>query len=331
MPADRCRPGRWSAPLPPTLPSPQGEVSEDRPQRGTRAGARPRRAGGSVRRVGESRLIGPERGGEEGGGAPWRGPARPRSSRGARRRDDRFSEPSPRTGRPGAFSRRLNGWLAGTTSSRPIGIGTEAGTSASRPSPPNIARRPTPARRPRPRAPAAERPGPRRATTVATARPAAAGAGPGPRAGARPGPRQRPPSAPPGPRPRPGPQGQNQGPPQTRPHGARPGWEGPAGFAQKVAREFSDGVRSRGQSYFAKNRVAITASSPGEVVARVKGTAKYRVRLRLRGDRLVATCSCPYFSPFGDACKHLWATILAADARGPPARRRRCRCARSGW
>ena len=112
------------------------------------------------------------------------------------------------------------------------------------------------------------------------------------------------------------PQGQPQGPPQTRPHGVRPGWEGPPGFAQKVAREFSEGVRSRGQSYFTKNRVAITASSPGEVVARVKGTAKYRVRLRLRGDKLVATCSCPYFSPFGDACKHLWATILAADARG---------------
>ena len=111
--------------------------------------------------------------------------------------------------------------------------------------------------------------------------------------------------------------GPAHGHPQSRgPGGARPGWEGPVGFAQKIAREFHDAVRSRGQSYFVKNRVAITASSPGEVVARVKGTAKYRVRLRLRGDRLVATCSCPYFSPFGDPCKHLWATILAADARG---------------
>jgi len=101
-------------------------------------------------------------------------------------------------------------------------------------------------------------------------------------------------------------------------HGSngRPGREAMIGIAQKIAREFSEGVRSRGQSYFAKNRVAITASSPGEVVARVRGTAKYRVRLRLRGDRLVATCSCPYFSPFGDPCKHLWATVLAADARG---------------
>ena len=44
------------------------------------------------------------------------------------------------------------------------------------------------------------------------------------------------------------------------------------GIAQKVAREFSDAVRSRGQSYFAKGRVAITASSAGEIVARVRGT-----------------------------------------------------------
>ena len=87
------------------------------------------------------------------------------------------------------------------------------------------------------------------------------------------------------------------------------------GIAQKVSRDFSDAVRSRGQSYFAKGRVAITSTSASEVVARVRGTAKYRVRLRLRGGRLHASCSCPYFGPFGDPCKHLWATVLAADAR----------------
>ncbi len=88
------------------------------------------------------------------------------------------------------------------------------------------------------------------------------------------------------------------------------------GIAQKLAREFSDAVRSRGQSYFAKNRVAITAASAGEVVARVKGTEKYKVRVRLRGIKLIAQCSCPYFGPDGAPCKHLWATVLAVDARG---------------
>ncbi len=88
------------------------------------------------------------------------------------------------------------------------------------------------------------------------------------------------------------------------------------GIAQKVSRDFSDAVRSRGQSYFAKGRVAVTTTSPGEVIARVRGTAKYRVRLRMRGSKLHVSCTCPYFSPLGDPCKHLWATILMADARG---------------
>ncbi len=87
------------------------------------------------------------------------------------------------------------------------------------------------------------------------------------------------------------------------------------GIAQKVSRDFNDAVRSRGQSYFAKGRVVITGATAGEVVARVRGTAKYRVRLRLRGGKLHVMCSCPYFTPTGDPCKHLWATVLMADAR----------------
>ena len=88
------------------------------------------------------------------------------------------------------------------------------------------------------------------------------------------------------------------------------------GIAQKVSRDFSDAVRARGQSYFAKGRVVITGSTAGEVAARVRGTAKYRVRLRLRGGKLHVSCTCPYFTPTGDPCKHLWATVLMADARG---------------
>ena len=88
------------------------------------------------------------------------------------------------------------------------------------------------------------------------------------------------------------------------------------GIAQKVARNFSDAVRSRGQSYFVKGRVTVMAARPGEVVAKVRGTSKYRVRLRMRGSKLLASCTCPYFSPQGEPCKHLWATLLLAEARG---------------
>ncbi len=96
---------------------------------------------------------------------------------------------------------------------------------------------------------------------------------------------------------------------------ARPGWEQMMGIAQKVSRSFSDAVRARGQSYFVKGRVSLMASRPGEVVARVRGTAKYRVRVRLRGSKLMTSCTCPYFNPQGEPCKHIWATLLLIDSR----------------
>ncbi|MEA2632566.1 MAG: hypothetical protein QOE66_2785, partial [Chloroflexota bacterium] len=96
------------------------------------------------------------------------------------------------------------------------------------------------------------------------------------------------------------------------------------GIAQKISRTFTDAVRSRGQSYFAKGRVIVSAAVAGEVIAKVRGTAKYRVRLRIRGTKLHVSCTCPYFTPTGDPCKHIWATVLVADARNllqaPPVR-----------
>src|SRR5262249_60056475 len=88
------------------------------------------------------------------------------------------------------------------------------------------------------------------------------------------------------------------------------------GIAKKVARNFIEAVRVRGQSYFVKGRATLMAARAAEVVARVRGTAKYRVRVRLRGSKLLASCSCPYFNPQGEPCKHLWATLLLAESRG---------------
>lgn len=87
-------------------------------------------------------------------------------------------------------------------------------------------------------------------------------------------------------------------------------------IAQKVSRDFADGVRARGQSYFAKGRVTVTSAKAGQiVVAKVRGTESYKVKLRVRGSKLHASCTCLYFGPEGEPCKHIWATILAADAR----------------
>lgn len=101
-------------------------------------------------------------------------------------------------------------------------------------------------------------------------------------------------------------------------------------IAQRVARHFTDPVRSRGQSYKDRGKVKLVTASPELVTASVEGTEKYLVRLRLQEGRLIASCSCPYFHPKGTPCKHLWATLLVVDERKlmgvPPVRSLRLLC-----
>jgi superfamily II DNA or RNA helicase len=123
---------------------------------------------------------------------------------------------------------------------------------------------------------------------------------------------------------RPADQQRPQQPYQTQPH-QPPSRDSSLALAPKLLRDFAEGVRARGQSYFAKGRVSVTSSRAGEIVAaKVRGTTSYRVKLRMRGGRLHASCSCPYFAPDGVPCKHLWATILASDnlalLAAPPSR-----------
>ncbi len=81
---------------------------------------------------------------------------------------------------------------------------------------------------------------------------------------------------------------------------------------------FEHKVTSRGRRYFEQGRVQFTEKSSDRAVARVRGSSgNYVVELdaRLLSDgALGATCTCPYFDG-GDYCKHIWATLLAADAQ----------------
>jgi superfamily II DNA or RNA helicase len=51
------------------------------------------------------------------------------------------------------------------------------------------------------------------------------------------------------------------------------------------------------------------------VQARVRGSLNYEVSLYWENGELLGSCDCPYCFSEG-ACKHLWATILAAEAKG---------------
>jgi superfamily II DNA or RNA helicase len=82
----------------------------------------------------------------------------------------------------------------------------------------------------------------------------------------------------------------------------------------KFSQDFRPQIRDRGVAYFRSNAVEIISHSSTQVDARVKGSVNYLVRLRLGRISLDISCTCPYFEK-GEECKHIWATMLAADSR----------------
>ena len=76
----------------------------------------------------------------------------------------------------------------------------------------------------------------------------------------------------------------------------------------------TDRVRRRGQSYFDRGRVEIVSGDKQVVQAVVRGSDRYRVFLRVEGRDLLAECTCPYYET--SLCKHLWATMIAAERKG---------------
>ncbi|MGE3806630.1 MAG: SWIM zinc finger domain-containing protein, partial [Gemmataceae bacterium] len=80
-----------------------------------------------------------------------------------------------------------------------------------------------------------------------------------------------------------------------------------------VARHVDARVRSRGQAYHASGAVTVLNGNSAQVQALVKGNDAYLVTLRRRGNRLRAWCTCPYCDENLEVCKHIWATLLAAE------------------
>src|SRR4029078_12801782 len=87
-------------------------------------------------------------------------------------------------------------------------------------------------------------------------------------------------------------------------------------LSAKLSRFFSSAIQKRGRSYFLGGVVRITQGTEHSVQATVRGTSNYRVSLSYDQQELNVSCTCPYFDDALDPCKHLWATILAAEAEG---------------
>ena len=85
-----------------------------------------------------------------------------------------------------------------------------------------------------------------------------------------------------------------------------------------LARGFETDVKRRGNAYFEQLRVKIRSGDVRRgIKAYVRGSDRYDVTLTFsltkRTLMVRATCSCPFVSTHETPCKHMWATILAAD------------------
>ncbi|MCF8030947.1 MAG: DEAD/DEAH box helicase [Desulfohalobiaceae bacterium] len=76
-------------------------------------------------------------------------------------------------------------------------------------------------------------------------------------------------------------------------------------------------VRTRGDSYASKGRVNLKRATKDVVAGSVQGSRAYSVEIALDSEdksQFRVLCTCPHFRR-GNACKHLWAALVAADRK----------------
>ena len=77
-------------------------------------------------------------------------------------------------------------------------------------------------------------------------------------------------------------------------------------------KQFPSGVRDRGYAIYRAGSVGQLAGNQWRANACVQGSLPYQVELSRDDDKIQAHCECPYFADQG-LCKHVWATVVAAD------------------
>jgi hypothetical protein len=87
-------------------------------------------------------------------------------------------------------------------------------------------------------------------------------------------------------------------------------------LATHLARLVPKRIRDRGRDYYWSRAVHIDDGNTEAVDATVRGTQKYEVTLSREGGGITAWCTCPYCEGNLLICKHIWATLLAAEAQG---------------
>jgi len=85
---------------------------------------------------------------------------------------------------------------------------------------------------------------------------------------------------------------------------------------QELRNDFTRTTRHKGEDYFRRKAVKIMDHDATRIRARVQGSELYNVDIQWGGEEFTYDCSCPHFEQHGELCKHLWATLLTAEAQG---------------
>ena len=86
-------------------------------------------------------------------------------------------------------------------------------------------------------------------------------------------------------------------------------------LSQRLEGEFNAAIRQRGQTYHWQHLIRIRSGDARNVQAEVTGAERYGLTLHWDAPFLTVWCDCPFFEKEGP-CKHLWGTLLAAEAQG---------------
>jgi superfamily II DNA or RNA helicase len=82
----------------------------------------------------------------------------------------------------------------------------------------------------------------------------------------------------------------------------------------RLSSYFSAATRSKGNNYYYRRLVDIVDGDDYSAVAMVSGGSYYDVDLSVENLTLLVSCTCPHFE--AAYCKHIWATMLAAESEG---------------
>jgi hypothetical protein len=87
-------------------------------------------------------------------------------------------------------------------------------------------------------------------------------------------------------------------------------------LTEQISEEVGRLTQERGRDYFNRGAVERIEGDRTSARAVVKGTLRYDVEITSIDEFMDYSCTCPFFERDLEPCKHIWATVLAAEQRG---------------